>query len=197
MSMSNGLAAEPPYRLSRALARNWWLWLVRGIVAVIFGILAFVMPGITLISLTLLWGAFALIDGVLALAAAIGGRHIGMAPRWWLAVVGIAGLCAGLFTFVWPITTLFVLLILAAAWALAIGVLQVWGAIALRREIQGEWMLVLSGVFAILFAVILVVRPDAGALAIVWVIGAYAVLAGISYIGLALRLRRHHLAAAA
>src|SRR5262245_59612387 len=112
--------------LLHALARNWWLVLLRGIAAIVFGILAFAWPGLTLLTLVIFWGAFALVDGVLAIAAAIAGRG-GMTPRWWLAIVGLAGIIAGLLTFLWPGITALILLLFIAAWAIVAGVFEIIG----------------------------------------------------------------------
>ena len=177
--------------LLSALAENWWLLLLRGIVAIVFGILAFVWPGITLLSLTLLWGAYALADGVLALWAAISGKGAEIASRWWLAVVGIAGILAGLLTFGLPGTAMQVLLIFISSWAIVIGAMQIWGAIQLRKEIEGEWLLIVSGLLSIAYGIILIVQPAAGALALVWLIGWYAILLGVDYVALAVRLRKY------
>jgi len=177
--------------LLRALAENWWLLLLRGIASVAFGCLAFFWPGLTLLALTFLWGAYALSDGVFALWAAVSGQGGDMAPRWWLAVVGVAGIFAGVLAFVWPGMTALVLLMFVASWAIVIGVLQIWGAIQLRKEMEGEWLLALSGLLAIAFGVILIAQPGAGALALVWTIGWFAVLAGCIYIMLAFRLKKH------
>jgi len=177
--------------LLSALAENWWLLLLRGIAAIVFGILAFVWPGITLLSLTLLWGAYALADGVLALWAAISGKGAEIASRWWLAVVGIAGILAGLLTFGLPGTAMQVLLIFISSWAIVIGAMQIWGAIQLRKEIEGEWLLIVSGLLSIAYGIILIVQPSAGALALVWLIGWYAILLGVDYVALAVRLRKY------
>jgi len=177
--------------LLSALAENWWLLLLRGIAAIVFGILAFVWPGITLLSLTLLWGAYALADGVLALWAAISGKGAEIASRWWLAVVGIAGILAGLLTFGLPGTAMQVLLIFISSWAIVIGAMQIWGAIQLRKEIEGEWLLIVSGLLSIAYGIILIVQPGAGALALVWLIGWYAILLGVDYVALAVRLRKY------
>ena len=175
----------------RELAENWWLLLLRGIAAIAFGALAFVWPGLTLLALTLMWGFYAIADGVLALWAAIASKGGEMAPRWWLAVVGVAGILAGLVTFVWPGMTALVLLMFIASWAIVIGVLQIWGAIRLRKEIEGEWLLGLSGVLSVALGVIMFVQPGAGALAVVWLIGSFAILAGCVYIALAFQLKKH------
>ena len=175
----------------RDLAENWWLLLLRGVAAIAFGVLAFAWPGITLLVLTYMWGLYAISDGILALWAAIAGRGGEIAPRWWLAVVGIAGILAGLLTFVWPEMTALVLLMFIASWAIVVGVLQIWGAIRLRKEIEGEWLLALSGVLSVAFGVIMFAQPGAGALAVVWLIGWFAIFAGCVYIALAFRLKQH------
>ena len=177
--------------LLRELAENWWLLLLRGIAAIAFGVLAFGWPGLTLLALTLMWGIYAIADGVLALWAAIASKGGEIAPRWWLAIVGIAGVIAGLLTFVWPGMTALILLIFIASWAIVIGVLQIWGAIRLRKEIEGEWLLGLSGVLWVAFGVIMFAQPGAGALALIWWIGAFAILAGCVYIALAFQLKKY------
>jgi uncharacterized membrane protein HdeD (DUF308 family) len=182
----------PGTPLVQVLARYWWLVLLRGIAAIIFGILAFIWPGITLVTLVLFWGAFVLIDGILALAHAIMGG--GMASRWWLALVGVAGIVAGLLTFVWPGLTALVLLVFIACWAIVIGVFEIYGAIKLRKEIDNEWMLILSGALSVLFGVILLVAPGAGAIGLIWVIAAYAIVFGVLLVGLALRLKKQQAA---
>jgi uncharacterized membrane protein HdeD (DUF308 family) len=175
--------------LLHALARNWWLILLRGVCAVIFGMLTFIWPGVTLLTLVLLYGAYALIDGAIAIWAAIVGGE--PAPRWWLLIVGLLGIAAGLVTLLMPGVTAVVLLIFIAFWAILTGVMQIVGAIRLRKEIDNEWMLAAGGVLSVLFGVILIVQPGAGALGLVFVIGAYAVIYGGILIGLALRLRNH------
>jgi len=175
----------------RELAENWWLLLLRGIAAIAFGLLAFSWPGLTLLTLVLMWGIYAIADGILALWAAIASKGGEMAPRWWLAVVGIAGILAGALAFVWPGMTALILLMFIASWAIVIGVLQIWGAIRLRKEIEGEWLLGLSGVLSVAFGVIMFAQPGAGALAVVWLIGWFAILAGCVYIGLAFQLKKH------
>jgi len=175
--------------LLRSLAENWWLLLLRGIAAVAFGILAIIWPGHTLLALIYLYGAYALVDGIFALGAAIFGHSGGMVPRWWLAVIGVIGILAGLVAFALPGMTAVILLLLIASWAIIVGVLEVIGAIRLRKEIEGEWWLIISGLLSIAFGVILFVRPGSGALALIWVIAIYAILAGASLIGHAFRLK--------
>ena len=178
------------FALRDALAQSWWLVLLRGIAAILFGILAFIWPGLTLLTLTFLWGAFALADGALSLWAGISGKGGAIAPRSWLAVVGIACIIAGLLAFFWPGTTALVLLMFIAIWSIVIGVLEIWGAIQLRKEIEGEWWLILGGLVSIAFGVLLLVRPGAGALALVWTIAWFSMFMGVIFIGLSFRLKK-------
>jgi uncharacterized membrane protein HdeD (DUF308 family) len=189
--MANIHSVQPPFAgfMLDALARNWWLILLRGICAVIFGILTFIWPGVTLLTLIAFYGAFALVDGVLAIWAAIAGGET--APRWWLLVVGLLGLAAGLITLLMPGVTALVLLFFIAFWAIATGAMQIVGAIRLRKEIDNEWMLVAGGALSILFGVVLLAQPAAGALGLLFVIGAYALVYGAILIGFALRLRSY------
>jgi uncharacterized membrane protein HdeD (DUF308 family) len=190
--MVHDASVSPPLMLHQ-LAKNWWLVLLRGIAAIVFGVLAFIWPGITLLTLVILYGIYALFDGVMAIAAAIRGEGGGMSagPRWWLAVVGVLGILAGLFTFFWPAITALVLLIFIGVWSLLNGIFTIVGAIRLRKEIDNEWWLVLNGALSVLFGLAVLLMPGAGALAIVWLIGAYAILFGALLVGFALRLRKH------
>ena len=185
-TMGGGLVAPV---LLHSLAKNWWLVLLRGIAAVLFGVLALAWPGLTLLTLILLYGAYALTDGVIAIIAAITGNA--PAGRWWLAIAGLLGIAVGALTFMLPGITALILLYTMAGWAVAIGVLQIIGAIRLRKEIDNEWFLILSGAISVLFGLGVILHPGAGALALVWVIGTYAIIAGVLYIGLAFRLKKH------
>jgi uncharacterized membrane protein HdeD (DUF308 family) len=173
-----------------ALAKCWWLLLLRGIAGVIFGVLAFIWPGLTLVTLVLLYGAFALVDGVLSLVAAFTGSAKPV-PTWWLVVVGLLGIAAGIVTFLWPGITAIVLVLLIGAWALVHGIFEIIGAIQLRKEIDNEWWLILSGALSVIFGLIVLTAPGAGALGLIWAIAAYSIVFGILFIGLALRLRKH------
>jgi uncharacterized membrane protein HdeD (DUF308 family) len=170
------------------LARNWWALVLRGFFDVLFGITAFVWPGITLAVLVLLYGAFALVDGSFAIAAVLVGRTRGM-PSWALLVEGLAGIAVGAITFFWPGITQLALLFLIAAWAVITGVFEIVAAVRLRKEIRGEWLLALSGVLSVAVGVALVVNPGAGLLAISWMIGTYAIIFGVLFIVLGFRLR--------
>jgi uncharacterized membrane protein HdeD (DUF308 family) len=175
--------------LLHSLAQNWWVFLLRGILAIVVGVLAFVWPGITLISLVLLFGIYAAADGILALASAVTG-HTPM-PRWWLAIVGIAGLAAAFMAFTRPDLTLAVLLIVIAAWAIVFGIMEVIGAIQLRKEIDNEWFLILSGIAAVIFGLILLFRPGLGTLALIFAFGTFAIIEGLLLIGFSIRMKGH------
>jgi len=171
------------------LARNWWLVLLRGICAIIFGVLTLMWPGLSLLTLVVLYGVFALFDGGLAIGAAIMGGA--PAPRWWLALVGVLGIGAGAVTLMWPGITGIVLLYFIAGWAIAAGVFEVVGAFRLRKEIEGEWWLIAAGVLSVLFGVLILMFPGAGALGIAFAIAWFAILYGGLLIGLSLRLKKH------
>ena len=181
-----GLETPP---LVALLARNWWMLLLRGIAAILFGVLAFAWPGVTLATLVLFWGAFVLVDGVLSLISAIRGG--GPGSRWWLALVGLAGIAAGIITFAYPGLTSLVLLFVIAFWAIVAGVFEIVGAVTLRKEIENEWMLILAGALSVIFGVILLMQPAAGALALVWLIAGYAIAFGILNVIFAFRVRGH------
>jgi uncharacterized membrane protein HdeD (DUF308 family) len=174
------------------LARHWWVVALRGIAAVLFGILAFVWPGLTLAVLVILFGAYALVDGILALIAAFRGET---GHRIALALEGIVSVLAGLAAFAWPGLTALVLLYIIAIWAIITGIIEIVEAVRLRQAIHNELWLIIGGVLSILFGIILIVAPGAGALAVIYLIGAYAVIFGIALLGLAWRLRQHHLGA--
>jgi uncharacterized membrane protein HdeD (DUF308 family) len=171
------------------LARYWWMFVLRGVAGLIFGILALIWPGLTLTALVLLFGAYALVDGIFAIGAAIFGGRSAEGRRPWLVLEGIVGILAGIGTFVWPGITALVLLYVIAAWAVVTGVFEIIAAVQLRREIQGEVLLALAGVFSIIFGILLFVWPVTGALAIVWLIGIYSIVFGVVLIALGIRLR--------
>jgi uncharacterized membrane protein HdeD (DUF308 family) len=171
-----------------SLSRNWWLVLLRGIAAVLFGLTAFFWPGLTFAVLVLAFGAYVLIDGVFSLVS--GFMSIGKSSRWWVFVLeGLVSIVMGVLTFVWPGVTALALIYLIAAWAVITGVLEVAAAIRLRKEIDNEWMLALSGVASVLLGILLVFQPAAGSVAVIWMIGAYALIFGVLMIVLSFRLR--------
>jgi uncharacterized membrane protein HdeD (DUF308 family) len=170
------------------LARNWGWIALRGVAALIFGILTFIEPAISLATLVLLFGAYALANGVLELISAVANRR---GEDHWVAMLvgGILSIGAGLVTLFLPGITAIVLLYWIAIWAVVTGVAEIMTAIRLRKEMTGEWMLILAGAFSVVFGVFLFLRPAIGALAVVLWIGAYAVVLGIMLIGFAFRLR--------
>src|SRR6266699_352769 len=184
----------PRRPMLHALAKCWWLLLLRGIAAIVFGVLAFVWPGLTLVTLVLFYGAFALVDGVIALVAAFTGGAKPV-PTWWLVVVGLLGIAAGIVTFLWPGITALLLIIFIGAWSLVHGVFEIIGAIQLRNEIDNEWMLILGGLLSVVFGVLVLLAPGAGALGLIWAIASYSIVFGILFVALALRLRKHSHAA--
>jgi uncharacterized membrane protein HdeD (DUF308 family) len=186
----------PDRPMLHALAKGWWLLLLRGIAAIVFGVLAFAWPGLTLVTLVLFYGAFALVDGVIALVAAFTGGAKPV-PTWWLVVIGLLGIAAGVVTFMMPGITAVLLVLFMGVWALVHGIFEIIGAIQLRKEIDNEWMLILSGVVSVLFGLLVLIAPGAGALGLIWAIAAYSIVFGITFIVLSLRLRNHRHAPAA
>jgi len=170
------------------LFRNWWMVALRGVLAIIFGILALIWPDTTKLALVLLFGAFALTDGSLAVAVGIAmSKHF---ERWWaLLLEGLTGIVIGILTFVWPNVTGLVLLFFIAAWAILTGIFEIVAAIQFRKVISGEWAMILSGLMSVLFGIVLFVFPAAGAVSLVWLIGIYTVTFGIMELIFAFRLR--------
>ncbi len=171
----------------RDVARNWWLLVLRGACAILFGIFAWTWPGVTLGTLVLLWGAYAFADGVLALVAAGSGRT--ETPWWVLILEGVVSLAAAAAAVFYPGLTAVVLLYVIAAWAIVTGALEVAAAIRLRKEIEGEFWLGLAGVASLVFGFLLIARPAVGALAVVWLIGLYAITFGILLVVLGFRVK--------
>jgi uncharacterized membrane protein HdeD (DUF308 family) len=171
------------------LRRNWGWVVLRGVAAVLFGLLAFAWPGLTLAILVLAWGAYAIADGVLALIAACRVRDRGR-PFWALLIVGLLGIAAGVVTFLWPGMTALLLLLFIASWAVVMGIFQIIAAIRLRKVIQNEWLLGLSGGLSVLFGLLMFLQPGAGALAVIWLVAAYAVVFGVLLIWLGFRLKQ-------
>ncbi len=170
------------------LAKNWWMLIARGVFAVIFGVIALIVPQITLAALILMFGAYVLVDGVFNSYTAFTARQ--MNPRWWVTLLeGLVGILAGILTFIFPTMTAIVLLYVIAFWAIMTGILEIAAAIQLRQEISNEWLLGLGGVLSMMFGIALILAPGTGALALVWVIGLYAITFGVSLIILGFRVR--------
>src|ERR1700756_1369913 len=174
--------------LIETLKRHWWVPVIRGIAAIVFGIIAFTHPVMAAATLVLFFGAWVLIDGIFRGVGAIGHRA---SDKEWGSdlIIGILGIIVGLLTFHAPGVTALALVIYIAAWALMIGATEIALAIKLRREIKGEWFLILMGLLSIVFAIMLLWNPLPGALALVWLIGSYAIVFGILGIILGFRLR--------
>ena len=172
------------------LVENWWLLLLRGLAAIAFGVIAFFWPGITLVALTYLWGAYAVADGIIAIGAAFSASGGDAGPRWWLGLSGVVSIIAGIVAFAYTGITALVLLTFIAVWAIIIGVLQLYAASQLRKVIDNEWWLILSGLLSIAFGAVLIAWPGSGALAVIWTIAWFAVFFGCMFIGLAFELKK-------
>jgi uncharacterized membrane protein HdeD (DUF308 family) len=176
--------------MDMVLARNWWALALRGALAVLFGVLAFIVPGVTLGVLILLFGAYSLVDGVFAILAGL--RAAQRHERWWpLALEGLVDIVVGVIALAMPAAAALALLYVVSAWAIVTGVFRIAAAVRLRREIQGEWFLILNGVLSVLFGVAIIVFPAVGLVTLVWIVGMYAVLVGVVFLALAFRLRGH------
>jgi uncharacterized membrane protein HdeD (DUF308 family) len=162
--------------------------IVRGIVGVVVGIIAFLWPGITIAALVVIFGVYAIFDGITNLV--LGFSRTGAHGRWAHVLQGVVGIAAGVLTFMWPAISALVLILFIGAWAIITGVFEIVAAIRLRQVITGEWMLVLSGIVSILFGVMVFAFPLAGAVGISWILGAYAMTAGIILISLGVKLRK-------
>ncbi|GAB6190785.1 HdeD family acid-resistance protein [Desulfocastanea catecholica] len=171
--------------------KYWWLFLLRGTLATLFGLLAIFLPGITLEVMTIFLGAFLVVDGFVSFFVSMKGRGRGLNGGV-LLLEGLLGIAVGVFTLIWPGITVLAIVLLVAFWAMMTGVLEIIAAVSLRNEIQGEWLLGLSGILSILFSVILFVNPGIGAVTLIWLIGVYAIVFGAAMIFLGLRLRNHN-----
>ncbi|HKE15005.1 MAG TPA: HdeD family acid-resistance protein [Kofleriaceae bacterium] len=173
---------------AHTLAERWWMLAIRGAVGIIFGIISFAAPGASLVALVSIFGAYALVDGAFAIGLAVRGARSG--ESWGMLLFeGLIGIGAGVVTFLWPGITAYALLTVIAAWALITGVAEIAAAVRLRKQIEGEWLLALSGVLSVGFGVLLLLFPGPGVLAVVAWIGAYAFVFGALLVCLAFRLR--------
>jgi len=170
------------------LFRDWWHFAVRGVITIVFGIVALIWPDVTKLALVLLFGAFVLTDGILTVATGVAARKY--FKRWWaLLLEGLTGIVIAAITFIWPNITGLALMYFIAGWAILTGIFEIAAAIEFRNLIPGEWTTVLMGMLSIIFGILLFVSPSAGALGIVWAIGSYAIFFGIMEIVFAFRLR--------
>ena len=170
------------------VARDWWVFAIRGIAALVFGILAFIWPETTLTVLVFLFGAYVLVDGVSLLIALARGDAVARRHAWAVAIIGVLGIVVGVVTFAWPGLTALSLLYLVAFWAIATGTFQVIAAVALRRELDNEFWMAVGGVASIVFGALLVASPGDGLISLVWLVGIWSVVFGVSSLGLAYRL---------
>jgi len=176
-----------PLPLLSGLSAHWGWLLARGIAAIVFGLLAFALPGLTVLTLALVWGSYAIVDGAFAL---IYGARGGGKRRWAYVFVGIIGVIAGLVAFFWPRETAIILVLIIGFWAVAIGIFEIIYAIQYRRAIAHPWAVGLSGLLSAGVGLFFVMFPGAGALSLIWVIAAYAILYGVLMIVAAFHLQR-------
>jgi uncharacterized membrane protein HdeD (DUF308 family) len=180
------------------LASHWWLFLIRGVLAILLAIAALAFPGATLLSIAILFGAYAFVDGLVAIWTATRISHA-ESPWVWLLLEGFLGIAAGVVTFYSPFATAFALAFWLGAWALVTGVLTLASAFNARRHVLHEWLWLLSGVISVIFGIAVLFMPAIGLFALVYLLSFYAVLAGVFFLGLAFRLRglAHRVASAA
>jgi uncharacterized membrane protein HdeD (DUF308 family) len=180
----NGVQA----RFASILSRSWWLLLLRGVAAIAFGVLTWIQPGISLAALIMLFGAYSMADGILGIWTAVAGRK--EQEHWAVLLLGgLLGIGVGLITFFAPGLTALALLFYIAIWAIATGVLEIVAAIRLRKEIEGEWLLVIAGLASVVFGTLLMAQPAAGAVTLLWLIASYAIVFGALLVILAFKAR--------
>ena len=167
----------------RTMSDHWWVVLLRGLLAILFGVLAFAWPGLTAVILVTIWGVYALFDGIVGIIAGIKGKWTS------LVVLGLLGIAAGIVALLWPGLTAISLLWVLAIWIIVAGSMQIGAAIRLRKEVQGEWMWILSGILMVLLGVVFFVRPGAGILSVTWLLATLAIVWGILLVMLSFRLK--------
>lgn len=174
--------------MNNGLARNWWLVVLRGILAILFGLTAFVWPDITWVVLIMMFGIYTLLDGLAAVGTGL--SRAKESPRWWAFLgEGLVGIAVAVVALIWPQLTGLILVLVIAGWAVLTGILEIIAAIRLRHEINNEWLLALGGIVSIALGVFLFLRPFAGGIAIIWTVAAYALIFGVILIALGFRLR--------
>lgn len=176
-------------RFSDILASAWWLVLLRGIAAVVFGVLTLIQPEASLVALLLIFSIYAIADGVIGIWTALSNKSSN--AQWWVLLLwGVVSVLAGILALVAPGAVLTFAMYYIAFWALITGVLQIAAAIRLRKEVQGEWMLILAGLLSVVFGVLVIVQPIVSLVSILWLIGLYALFFGVLLVGLAFKVRR-------
>jgi uncharacterized membrane protein HdeD (DUF308 family) len=184
---ASGWAESPA--MSAMLAQNWWLVALRGALGIVFGIIALVLPGVTMAALILWFAAYMAVDGILAIVAGVRAARRG--ERWGALILeGVVDLIAAAIAFVMPIATLLAFVYLTAAWAIVSGALMLAAVFRLRRT-HGKWLLALGGVVSVVWGILLAIAPIAGAIVLTWWLGAYALVFGTTLVVLGFRLRRH------
>lgn len=177
-----------PHMALRRLADHWWILVLRGALAILFGIAAWIWPGLTLTTLIILVGAWLLVDGVFEIVSAIANRDR-VNSVWSFVIAGVINVIAGLVVLAWPGLSAIAMMYLIGAWAVFTGVLEIVVAIQVRRQIDNEWAIGLAGLISVVFGLVVMIFPGDGAVALVWVIGIYAILFGIAFIAGGIRLR--------
>ena len=167
----------------RTMSEHWWVVLLRGRLAILFGVLAFAWPGLTAVILVTIWGVYALFDGIVGIIAGIKGKWTS------LVVLGLLGIAAGIVALLWPGLTAISLLWVLAIWIIVAGSMQIGAAIRLRKEVQGEWMWILSGILMVLLGIVFFLRPGAGILSVTWLLATLAIVWGILLVMLSFRLK--------
>ncbi|KGG93281.1 membrane protein [Comamonas thiooxydans] len=175
--------------MSIMLHRSWWVLLLRGAAAIIFGVLTWMQPAASAAALVLVFGAYVFVDGLLGIYTAI--KSCQQSRHWWVVLLwGLTGVVVGVLTVINPAITALVLTIYIGVWALMTGVLQIVAALRLRKEIQGEWVLVLGGLLSVLFGIFVLMQPGAGMMAMLWVLATYAVIFGVLMVILAFKIKK-------
>ena len=170
------------------MSRYWWTYALRGLIAILFGVMAIGWPDLTISALVILFGAYVVVDGVIAVFNGVTGR--GIHDRWWADIlIGFAGIVAGIWAMADPELTAVGLMYVIAAWWLFTGVMEIIVAIRLREVLSNEWTLILSGMLSVVLGVLFLVSPGAGAISLIWVIGIFAIVFGVMLVVLAFRLR--------
>jgi len=173
----------------KSLSRNWWLVVLRGVVAILFGVLAFVWPAITWLTLIVMFGVYAIVDGLVTIITGLSPRTKD-SPRWWAFLLeGLLTIGAGVVALIWPGLTALVLIYIIASWAVITGILEIAAAVRLRDEISNEWVLGLGGFISMALGILLFVQPAAGGIAIIWIIAGYALIFGVLLVVLGFRLK--------
>jgi len=170
------------------ISKNWWVFLIRGVLAILFGLVMLARPGAGTSFLVWLFGVFAFVEGVFAVIAAFAGRKGN--PNWWAVLVqGLAGILIGIVMFTNPLMTAILFVRLLGLWAIIVGLFRIVGAVRLRAEVAGEWMHVVGGIITVLLGIVVMAWPAGGVLAFAWLIGIFAILMGAFLIGVAVNMR--------